>query len=114
MDTSKGNFSFSRIRSILGLYTYYLLFVRKFPTIARPLHKLNEAKSNFNWGEECGKSFTSQKQALTARVLTYHPIDKRLDTDASVTSDRSLLSEVTIRAGPRELRTVRLHNAPRR
>ncbi|GFS86976.1 retrovirus-related Pol polyprotein from transposon 412 [Nephila pilipes] len=38
---------------------------------ARPLHKLTEAKSNFNWTEDCQKSFNSLKQALTTSpVLT--------------------------------------------
>ncbi|GBN32942.1 Retrovirus-related Pol polyprotein from transposon 297 [Araneus ventricosus] len=45
------------LRSFLGLCTYYRRFVKNFPTIARPLHKLTEAKSNFNWTEECEKSF---------------------------------------------------------
>ncbi|GBM89547.1 Retrovirus-related Pol polyprotein from transposon 297 [Araneus ventricosus] len=53
------------LRSFLGLSTYYCRFVRNFSAIARPLHKLIEARSNFNWTEECEKSFNSLKQALT-------------------------------------------------
>ncbi|GBN70393.1 Retrovirus-related Pol polyprotein from transposon 297 [Araneus ventricosus] len=60
------------LRSFLGLCTYYRRVVKNFCTIARPLHKLNEAKSNFNWTEECEKSFNSLKQALTSSpILTY-------------------------------------------
>ncbi|GBO28078.1 Retrovirus-related Pol polyprotein from transposon 412 [Araneus ventricosus] len=73
------------LRSFLGLCTYYRRFVKHFSTIARPLHKLTEAKSNFNWTDECEKSFNILKQALTsAPILTYHRIDKDLilDTDA--------------------------------
>ncbi|GBL77859.1 Retrovirus-related Pol polyprotein from transposon 297, partial [Araneus ventricosus] len=73
------------VRSFLGLCTYYRRFVRNFSAIARPLHKLTEARSNFNWTEECKKSFNSLKQALiTSPVLTYPRTDKEfiLDTDA--------------------------------
>ncbi|GBO20553.1 Retrovirus-related Pol polyprotein from transposon 297 [Araneus ventricosus] len=74
------------LRSFLRLCTYYRRFVKKFSTIARPLHKLTEAKSNFNWTEECEKSFNILKQALTSSpILTYPRNDKDfiLDTDAS-------------------------------
>ncbi|GFU36992.1 retrovirus-related Pol polyprotein from transposon 297 [Nephila pilipes] len=53
-----------KLRSFLGLCSYYRLFVRNFSTIARPLHKLTVAKSNFNWTKDCQKSFNSLKQAL--------------------------------------------------
>ncbi|GBN40028.1 Retrovirus-related Pol polyprotein from transposon 297 [Araneus ventricosus] len=74
------------LRSFLGLCTNYRRFVRNFSAIARPLHKLTEDRSNFNWTEECEKSFNSLKQALiTSPVLTYPRTDKEfiLDTDAS-------------------------------
>ncbi|GBM33259.1 Retrovirus-related Pol polyprotein from transposon 412 [Araneus ventricosus] len=73
------------LRSFLGLCTYYRRFVKNFSTIARPLHKLTEAKSNFNWTEDCEKSFNSLKQALTSPILTYPWTDKDfiLDMDAS-------------------------------
>ncbi|GBN96200.1 Transposon Ty3-G Gag-Pol polyprotein [Araneus ventricosus] len=74
------------LRSVLGLCTYYRRFVRNFSAIARPLHKLTEARSSFNWTEECEKSFSSLKQALiTSPILTYPRTDKEfiLDTDAS-------------------------------
>ncbi|GBM54284.1 Retrovirus-related Pol polyprotein from transposon 297 [Araneus ventricosus] len=65
------------LRSFLKLSTYYRRFVRNFSAIARPLHKLTEARSNFNWTEECEKSFNSLKQALiTSNILTYPWTDK--------------------------------------
>ncbi|GBM98038.1 Retrovirus-related Pol polyprotein from transposon 297 [Araneus ventricosus] len=84
------------LRSFLGLCTYYRRFVRNFSAIARPLHKLTEARSNFNWTEECEKSFNSLKQALiTSPVLTYPRTDKEfiLDTDASNEGIGAVLSQ---------------------
>ncbi|GBN41538.1 Retrovirus-related Pol polyprotein from transposon 297 [Araneus ventricosus] len=84
------------LRSFLGLCTYYRRFVRNFSAISRPLHKLTEARSNFNWTEECEKSFNSLKQALiTSPVLTYPRTDKKfiLDTDASNEGIGAVLSQ---------------------
>ncbi|GBN06648.1 Retrovirus-related Pol polyprotein from transposon 297 [Araneus ventricosus] len=84
------------LRSFLGLCTYYRRFVRNFSAIARPLHKLTEARSNFNLTEECDKSFNSLKQALiTSPVLTYPRTDKEfiLDTDASNEGKGAVLSQ---------------------
>ncbi|GBM92540.1 Retrovirus-related Pol polyprotein from transposon 297, partial [Araneus ventricosus] len=84
------------LQSFLGLCTYYRRFVRNFPAIARPLHKLTEARSNFNWTEECENSFNSLKQALiTSPVLTYPRTDKEfiLDTDASNEGIGAVLSQ---------------------
>ncbi|GBN45947.1 Retrovirus-related Pol polyprotein from transposon 297 [Araneus ventricosus] len=84
------------LRSFLGLCTYYRRFVRNFSAIARPLHKLTEARSNFNWTEECEKSFNNLKQALiTSPVLTYPRTDKEfiLDTDASNEGIGAVLSQ---------------------
>ncbi|GBM77676.1 Retrovirus-related Pol polyprotein from transposon 297 [Araneus ventricosus] len=39
------------LRRFLGLCTYYRRFVNNFSAIARQLHKLTEARSNFNWTE---------------------------------------------------------------
>ncbi|GBM64254.1 Retrovirus-related Pol polyprotein from transposon 297 [Araneus ventricosus] len=84
------------LRSFLGLCTYYRRFVKNFSTIARPLHKLTEAKSNFNWTDECEKYFNSLKQALTSYpILTYPRTDKHfiLDTDASNEGIGAVLSQ---------------------
>ncbi|GBL99437.1 hypothetical protein AVEN_68741-1 [Araneus ventricosus] len=65
------------LRSFLGLCTYCRRFVKHFSTIARPLHELTEAKSNFDWTDECEKSFNSLKRALTSSpILTYPRSDK--------------------------------------
>ncbi|GBM38864.1 Retrovirus-related Pol polyprotein from transposon 297 [Araneus ventricosus] len=67
---------------------------RNFSTIARPLHKQTEARSNFNSTEKCENS--SLKQALiTSPVLTYPRIDKEfiLDTDANNEGIGAVLSQ---------------------
>ncbi|GBM93813.1 Retrovirus-related Pol polyprotein from transposon 297 [Araneus ventricosus] len=69
---------------------------QNFSAIARPLHKLTEPISNFNWTEESEKSFNSLKQALiTSPVLTYPQTDKEfnLDTDASNDGIGAVLSQ---------------------
>ncbi|GBN71653.1 Retrovirus-related Pol polyprotein from transposon 297 [Araneus ventricosus] len=84
------------LRSFLVLCTYYRRFVKNFSTIAGPLHKLTEAKSNFNWTEVCEKSFNNLKQALTSSpILTYPQTDKDfiLDTDASNEGIGAVLSQ---------------------
>ncbi|GBN76428.1 Transposon Ty3-G Gag-Pol polyprotein [Araneus ventricosus] len=84
------------LRSFLGLCTYYRRFVRNFSAIARPLHELTEARSNFNWTEECEKSFNNLKQALiSSPVLTYPRTDKKFisDTDASNEGIGAVLSQ---------------------
>ncbi|GBM49180.1 Transposon Ty3-G Gag-Pol polyprotein [Araneus ventricosus] len=73
------------LRSFLELFTYYRRFVRNFSAIGKPLHKLTEARSNFNWTEECEKSLNSLMQSfITFSVWTYPRTDKEfiLDTDA--------------------------------
>ncbi|GBO17949.1 Retrovirus-related Pol polyprotein from transposon 297, partial [Araneus ventricosus] len=69
---------------------------QNFSAIARPLHKLTEARLNFNWTEECEKSFNILKQAfITSPILTYPRTDKEfiLDTDASNEGIGAVLSQ---------------------
>ncbi|GFT68692.1 retrovirus-related Pol polyprotein from transposon 297 [Nephila pilipes] len=86
----------NELRSFLGLCTYYRRFVRNFSTIARPLHTLTEAKSNFNWTEDCLKYFNSLKQPLTTSPFLTNPRtdeDFILDTDASNEGIGAVLSQ---------------------
>ncbi|GFQ93901.1 retrovirus-related Pol polyprotein from transposon 17.6 [Trichonephila clavata] len=85
-----------QLRSFLGLCTYYRKFVKDFSTIARPLHKLTEAKQKFIWTNECNNAFNKLKDALTsAPILAYPETGKQfiLDTDASCESIGAVLSE---------------------
>ncbi|GFS49286.1 retrovirus-related Pol polyprotein from transposon 17.6 [Trichonephila clavipes] len=68
-----------QLRSFLGLCTYYRKFVKNFSTIARPLHKLTEAKQKFIWMVDSNNAFSKLKDALTsAPVLAYPEIGKTI------------------------------------
>ncbi|GFS93394.1 retrovirus-related Pol polyprotein from transposon 412 [Trichonephila clavipes] len=85
-----------QLRSIFGLCIYYRKFVKNFSTIARPLHKLTEAKQKFIWTGDCNNAFNKLKDALIpAPVLAYPEIKKQfiLDTDASHESIGAVLSQ---------------------
>ncbi|KAF8793549.1 Retrovirus-related Pol polyprotein like [Argiope bruennichi] len=85
-----------QLRNFLGLCTYYQKFVKNFSTIARPLHKLTEAKQKFIWTDECDNAFNKLKDALTsAPVLAYPAIGKQfiLDTVSSHECIGAVLSQ---------------------
>ena len=85
-----------QLKSFLGLCTYYRRFVKGFSKIARPLHKLTEAKQKFLWTAECEEAFNHLKGALTsAPILAYPQPDKDfiLDTDASNEGVGAVLSQ---------------------
>ncbi|GFV89714.1 retrovirus-related Pol polyprotein from transposon 412 [Trichonephila clavipes] len=85
-----------QLRSFLGLCTYNRIFVKNFSTVARPLHKLTEAKQKFIWMVDCSNAFNKLKDALTsAPILSYPEIGKQffLDTDASHESIVAILSQ---------------------
>ncbi|GFW11425.1 retrovirus-related Pol polyprotein from transposon 17.6 [Trichonephila clavipes] len=85
-----------QLRGFLGLCTYYQKFVKNFSTIARPLHKLTEAKQKVIWTVDCNNAFNKLKDALTsAPILAYPEIGKQfiLDTDASHESIGAVLSQ---------------------
>ncbi|GFR15855.1 retrovirus-related Pol polyprotein from transposon 297 [Trichonephila clavata] len=50
----------------LGLCAYYRKFVKIFSTIARPLHKLTEAKQEFIWTDDCNNSLNKLKGTWTS------------------------------------------------
>ena len=74
------------VKSFLGLASYYCRFIPAFSTVAQPLYKLTEAKTEFVWTGQCQQAFDSLKGLLTsARVLAYPTREGKfvLDTDAS-------------------------------
>ena len=86
----------TELRSFLGLCTYYRKFVKDFSRIAKPLHRLTEAKQHYAWTEVCQEVFQELKRRLTgAPVLAYPVVDKDfiLDTDASNFAVGGVLSQ---------------------
>ena len=59
------------IRSFLGLEGYYKRFVEGFSSITSPLTRLTQKMVEFQWSDNCEKSFTELKTRLTTTpVLT--------------------------------------------
>jgi len=85
-----------QVRSFLGLCSYYRRFVENFSAIARPLHKLCEKATKFQWSEEAEAAFNSLKAALTTSpVLAYPQLGEKfiLDTDSSDFAVGAVLSQ---------------------
>ena len=85
-----------QVRSFVGICSYYRRFIKKFADIARPLHKLCEKSSTFQWTEECEEAFTKLKEALMSPpILAYPKMGSNfiLDTDASDKAVGAVLSQ---------------------
>lgn len=86
----------TEVKSFLGLASYYRRFVPDFSTVAQPLYKLTEAKTEFVWTGQCQLAFDSLKSSLTStRVLAYPTREGKfvLDTDASDHGIGAVLSQ---------------------
>ena len=60
------------VREFLGLASYFRRFIPRFADVARPLHRLLENSSRFQWTKECAASFHALKERLvSAPVLCY-------------------------------------------
>ena len=84
------------VRSFIGLSSYYRRFVKDFAKLARPLHRLTEKDTSFEWTTECQEAFNSLKAALASPpILGYPLVDGlfTLDTDASLDGIGAVLSQ---------------------
>jgi hypothetical protein len=74
-----------KIRSFLGLRTYYRWFISSFPNVAKPLNKLKEKQA-----------FQTVKEALCTApfLLTLHQDRCPLLTDTSNVEFRGVMSQV--------------------
>ena len=84
------------VKSFLGLAGYYRKFIKDFSSIARPLTKLTQKDTIFDWTLNCEKAFYDLKNALiSAPVLRFPNIKEQftLTTDASNQGLGSVLSQ---------------------
>ena len=85
-----------RLRSFLGLTSYYRRFVPGYAKIARPLHELTSAQAEFLWTNDCEAAFQKLKKSLTAApVLEFPNFGKPyvLETDASAQGLGAVLAQ---------------------
>ena len=74
------------LRSFLGLLHYYGKFIPDLASLVYPMNKLLQAKTTWNWTEECDKAFALAKEKLTSATVLAHYNPKyplRLAADAS-------------------------------
>ena len=87
----------SEVRSFLGLCSYYRRFVPEFASLARPLIKMTEKTSKFEWTGEQEEAWLILKEKLMSPPILVYPdpsIPFILDTDASDFGIGAVLSQV--------------------
>jgi hypothetical protein len=63
----------SEIQSFLGLVGYYRRFIKDFSKIAKPMTKLLEKNTAFEWTAECQASFEELRKCLTSTPVLVLP-----------------------------------------
>ena len=78
--------SATKIRSFVGLASYYMRFIEGFSKIVAPLTQLTQKDQPFTWTDKCENSFQELKQRLTsAPILVISDVGKPFEVycDAS-------------------------------
>ena len=87
------------IKQFLGLVGYYRKFIKDFSKVAKPLTRLLQKSSIFQWTSEQQHSFNSLKSKLTSQPVLSYPDWNRpfvLTTDASNEAIGAILFQGTI------------------
>ena len=87
----------TEVKSFLGLASFYRRFVPNFVQVAKPFHRLTEAKIGFVWTPECQSAFDMLKNLLaTVPALSYPDFTAEfiLDSDASNHGIGAVLSQL--------------------
>ena len=85
------------VQQFIGFANYYRCFIKDFAQHARPLHRLTEQTSQFQWTDVCQEAFGELcKRLCSAPVLAYPDFEKPfiLDTDASDVGIGGVLSQL--------------------
>ena len=61
------------IKQFLGLIRYYRKFIPRFSDLARPLNALRRKDIEFNWTQNCQKSFELLKGNLMTNPILIYP-----------------------------------------
>ena len=86
-----------KVKSFLGMTSYYRKFVKDYAHIASPLTALLKKDVKFKWTPQCEKAFQTLKDALTsAPILAFPQFDRPfiLATDASEHAMGYVLSQL--------------------
>src|SRR6185295_13043141 len=59
----------TKVRSFLGLASYYRRFIKNFSAIARPLYNLTKQDEVFSWTEDCKNAYEYLKNCLTTQLI---------------------------------------------
>ena len=65
--------SATKIRSFVGLATYYRRFIKGFSKIVAPLTRLTRKDQPFTWTDKCEESFQELKRRLTSAPILVIP-----------------------------------------
>ena len=85
------------VQQFIGFANYYRRFIKDFAQHARPLHRLTDQTSQFQWMDACQEAFGELcKRLCSAPFLAYPDFEKPfiLDTDASDVGIGGVLSQL--------------------
>lgn len=86
----------TKVKSFLGLCSYYRRYIRNFVQIVEPLNSLPKKNSRFRWSEEQEMAFNELKKALCEATLLVYPnynLPFLLQTDASGQGIAAILAQ---------------------
>ena len=87
----------TKVRTILGMASYYRHFVKDFSKRVHALVELTKKNNRFHWTSECQREFEDIKESLTGPEIMRYPQDDGkfiLDTDACDVSIAAVLSKM--------------------
>ena len=62
-----------KVRSFIGMCSYYRRFIPNFSAIAKPLISLTKKFANYEWNKECQAAFDILKGTLTKVPVSAYP-----------------------------------------